>query len=67
VPPAKHFIYLHVDIMNQNSIVGIATGYRLDNRGVGVRVPVELGIFSSPRRSNRLWGPSNLLSSVYRG
>jgi hypothetical protein len=31
-------------------IVGIATGYRLDGQGVGVRVPVISRIFSSPRR-----------------
>jgi hypothetical protein len=31
-------------------VVGIATGYRLDGRGVGVRVPVRSSIFSSPRR-----------------
>jgi hypothetical protein len=29
---------------------GIATGYGLDDRGVGVRVPVESRIFSFPRR-----------------
>jgi hypothetical protein len=27
--------------VSQDGIVGIATGYVLDNRGVGVRVPVE--------------------------
>jgi hypothetical protein len=34
--------------------VGIATGYGLDDRGVGVRVPVESRIFSSSRRPDRL-------------
>jgi hypothetical protein len=29
------------------------TGYGLDDRGVGVRVPVGSRIFSSPRRSDR--------------
>jgi hypothetical protein len=48
-----------------DSIVGIATGYGLDDRGVGVRVPV--GKFSSPRLPDRLWGPSNLVSNGYRG
>jgi hypothetical protein len=43
--------------VSRDSEVGIATGYRLDNRGVGVRVPVESRIFSSPRRPDRLWGP----------
>jgi hypothetical protein len=44
------------------SVVGIATGYGLDNRGVGVRVPVISRIFSCPRRSDRLCGPASLLS-----
>jgi hypothetical protein len=49
-----------------DSSVGIATGYRLDDWGVGVRVPVGPRIFSSPSRPDRLWGPPNLLSDGYR-
>jgi hypothetical protein len=45
---------------------GIATGYGLGDRGVGVLVPVWSRIFSSPRRSDRLWGPPNFLSNGYR-
>jgi hypothetical protein len=45
---------------------GIATGYGLDDRVVGVRVPVWARIFSSPRRPDRLWGPPSLLSNGYR-
>jgi hypothetical protein len=52
---------------SRGSVVGIATGYRLDGRGVGVRVPVGLRIFFSPSRPDRLWGPPNLLSNGYRG
>jgi hypothetical protein len=37
-----------------NSVVGIATSYGLDDQGVGVRVPVGLRIFSSPNRPDRL-------------
>jgi hypothetical protein len=37
-------------IKSRNSVVGIATGYELDDRGVRVRVPVRSRIFSSPRR-----------------
>jgi hypothetical protein len=48
-------------------VVGIATGQELDDRKLGVRVPVGSRIFSSPRRTDRHWGPSNLLSDGYRG
>jgi hypothetical protein len=50
-----------------DSTVGIATGYGLDGRGIGVRVPVGTIFFSSPRRPDRFWGPSSLLSNGYRG
>jgi hypothetical protein len=36
------------------SIVGIVTGYGLDGRGVGVRIPLGSRIFSSPRRPDGL-------------
>jgi hypothetical protein len=51
--------------MSRDSAVGMATGYGLDYRGVGVRVPVGARIFSSPRRPDRLWGPPSLLSNRY--
>jgi hypothetical protein len=38
---------------SRHSAVGITTGYRLDDRGVGVRVPVGSRIFSSPCRPDR--------------
>jgi hypothetical protein len=44
-----------------------ATSYGLDDRGVGVRVPVGWRIFSCPNRPDRLWGPPNFLSNGYRG
>jgi hypothetical protein len=50
-----------------DSAVGIATGYGLDDGGVGVRVADGSRIFSSPRRPDRLWAPPNLLSVGYRG
>jgi hypothetical protein len=50
-------------IWNRVSVVFIATSYGLDDRGVGVRVPIGSKIFSSPR----FWGPLNLLSNEYRG
>jgi hypothetical protein len=46
---------------SRDSSVGIATSYGLDDRGVGVRVPVGARIFSSPQHPDRLWGPLNLL------
>jgi hypothetical protein len=44
-----------------------SSGYGIDDRGVGVRVPVGSSIFSSPLHPVRLWGPPNLISNGYRG
>jgi hypothetical protein len=52
---------------SRDSAVGLATGYGLDDRGVGVRVPVGSIILSSPNCPDRLWGPPKLLSNGYRG
>jgi hypothetical protein len=52
---------------SRDSAVGTATGYGLDGRGVGVRVPVGSRIFSSPRRTERLWGSPSLLPNGYQG
>jgi hypothetical protein len=52
---------------SRDTSVGIATGYGLDDRGVGVRAPVGSRIFSSPRRPDRPWSPPNLLSNGYLG
>jgi hypothetical protein len=60
-----HRIFQFV-IQRQDRAVGIATGYRLEDLGVGVRVPVGSRILFSPRRSDRLWGPSNLLSNGHQ-
>jgi hypothetical protein len=51
---------------SRDTVVGIATGYWLDDRGVGVRVPIGSRITSS-RRPDRLWCPPSLLSNGYRG
>jgi hypothetical protein len=61
------FCYRQLMPGSRDSVVGIPTGYGLDDRGVGVRVPVGSRIFSSPRRPDRLWGPPNLLSKGYPG
>jgi hypothetical protein len=47
------------------SIVGIATVYELEGRGVGVRVPVKSRFLSSPRHPYRFWGPPSLLFNGY--
>jgi hypothetical protein len=55
------------ELGSRDSTVGIATGYGLDDRGIGVRVPVGPRIFSCRRRPDRVWGTPSLLSSGYRG
>jgi hypothetical protein len=62
----RAFKFRYEDIVSRDSAVGITTTYGLDDRSVGVRVPVEARIFSSPRRSYRLWGPPSLLSKGNR-
>jgi hypothetical protein len=60
---------LSVPTRSQDSAVGIATGYGLDDRGVGVRVPVGSRIFSSPRRPDQLpiqWVPGAISLGVKR-
>jgi hypothetical protein len=44
---------------SQDRAVGITTGCWLDDRGVGVRVQVQVGlrIFCYPRSPARFWGP----------
>jgi hypothetical protein len=69
IPPFPHTFSWRVaylikqrnNFTSRASVVGIAPGYGLDDRGVGVRVPVGARIFSSPRLPDRFWGPPNLL------
>jgi hypothetical protein len=49
--------YTYFTAVSRDTAVGIATGYWLDDRGIGFRVPVGSRIFTSPCRPNRLWGP----------
>jgi hypothetical protein len=44
---------------NRDGAVGTATGYTLEDGGVGVRVPVGARFFSSPCRPDRFWGQPN--------
>jgi hypothetical protein len=61
----QRFKIIHAQ-SSRDSVAGIAPSYGLDNRGIGVGVPVGSRIFS-PLRPDRLWGPLNLLSNGYRG
>jgi hypothetical protein len=54
-------------IRREINAIGIATDYGLDDRGVGVQVPVGSRIFISLCRPDQLWGPTSLLSNGYRG
>jgi hypothetical protein len=44
---------MNKEFVEVRGAVGIATGYGLDDGGVGVRVPVGARFFSSPRRLDR--------------
>jgi hypothetical protein len=57
---AKVILKILASLINTFSVVGIATGYGLNDREVGVRVTVGSSIFSSPRRPDWLWCPPNL-------
>jgi hypothetical protein len=62
--PAIWFQLLHFllfDIQSCGSSVGIATGYGLDDRGIGVRVQVGPRIIIPSYRPNFLWGQLNVL------
>jgi hypothetical protein len=43
-------IFMGSSVRSRDNLVGIPAGYGLDDRGVGIRVPVGSIIFSSPRR-----------------
>jgi hypothetical protein len=60
------WLYLFV-CGSRGSVVGIASGYGLDEWGIGIRVPVRSRIFSSPCRPDRSWGRPSLLYNGYRG
>jgi hypothetical protein len=44
--------------MSRDSSDAIATGYGLDGRGIGVRVPVGLRFVISSRYPDRYWDPT---------
>jgi hypothetical protein len=67
VTAPQNYLQLTLLVVSRDSAVRTAIAYRLDDRGVGVRVPIVSTSFSSPGRPDRLWGPTNLLSNEYRG
>jgi hypothetical protein len=58
---------LQVRLTYTTDVVGIATSYGLEGRGVEVQAPVGSRIFSYPRPPDPLWGPPNLLTNGYPG
>jgi hypothetical protein len=51
-----YYYTVYRTVQSRDSSVGIATGYSLDDRVVGVRVPVGSRIFTSSHISDRRWG-----------
>jgi hypothetical protein len=56
-------LYYH----GHNSAVGIATGYKLDDKGAGFLVPVGARNFISPCHPDWFWGLPSLLSNGNQG
>jgi hypothetical protein len=53
-----YYYYYYYWRKSRDSSVGIALGYRLDDRGSRVRFPAGgWEFFSSPPRPERFWGP----------
>jgi hypothetical protein len=46
----KKWSFMNLNPKSRSDAVGMATGYVLDDRGVGVRVPIGSRIFSFPQR-----------------
>jgi hypothetical protein len=51
---------------SRGRVVGIGSGYGLNDVGVGVRVPGTLRILTSPYRLDRPWCSRIFLSNGYR-
>jgi hypothetical protein len=54
-------------VRSLGNVIGTATSYGLDGRGVGGRIPVQTKFVSSPSRPGRFWEPPSLLSNGYLG
>jgi hypothetical protein len=76
VHPKRRFTHLHGATSQKTTffsftflyhLVGIATGYELNDEGVAVQIPVGSRILSSAWRSDRFWSPPSLICNEYRG
>jgi hypothetical protein len=67
VHSGEKFKIFYINFVSWDSVVSIATGYGLDDRGVGVRVPVGSWTFSSPHHPDWLWGPPTSYPMGTRG
>jgi hypothetical protein len=68
-PITRRYTDRHVliNVGSRDNSVGIATGYGLGGRGVGVRVPVGARFFFSHSVHMGLWCPPSLLFNGYCG
>jgi hypothetical protein len=57
---------IHETHVSRDSVVGVGTGYGLDDRGFVVRVPIVSRIFSSPQGPDLPWGPPSPLTKGYQ-
>jgi hypothetical protein len=57
-----NFISYYTPLVRRDNAVGIAAGYGMHGRGIGVRVPVGRKIFSSSRRPGRFLDQRGFLS-----
>jgi hypothetical protein len=65
-PLTEPAFHVNNSFQSQNSVVGIATSYGLDDRGVGVRVPVGSRPALGPTKSPIQWIPGALSPWVKR-
>jgi hypothetical protein len=66
----KSFLFYNFDvgqIQTTASYIVVCLAYRLDDRGVGVRVLVVSRMSTTPYRPGRLKGPASLLPNGYKG
>jgi hypothetical protein len=73
MPPAVTYAFVtasmypsYKEIQRRRGSVFGTTAYGLDDRGVGVLVPVGSRNFTTPYSPDRNWGPPNLLSNGYQ-